>query len=79
MKNSLNGELIVMCVVVEGARAESYHNSYDISHLFLCFCRSDPDRPHTFYDLSKDADQLLSGMELHDGVGFTTVKHWPPK
>jgi hypothetical protein len=75
----MNGELIVSFVAVEGARAESYYNSYDISHLFLCFYRNDPDRPYIFYDISKDADQLLSGMALHDDVGFTTVKHWPPK
>jgi hypothetical protein len=46
-----------------------------------CFCavRTDPDRPYSFYDLSRDSQKLLSGMEVQENVGFTRVAHWPPK
>ena len=56
-------------------------------------CRSDPDRPYSYYDLTKDVDKLLRGMPLQaeKGIsmvkqtplqaekGFSMVKHWPPK
>ena len=38
----------------------------------------DPDRPYSWYDLTKDAKLLLAGMDLSANVGFTKVKHWPP-
>jgi hypothetical protein len=43
------------------------------------FRRSDPDRPYAFYDIVKDAKKLLEGMEVQENVGFTLVKHFPPK
>jgi hypothetical protein len=49
------------------------------AHYFLLFRRTDPDRPFAHYDLSKDAKKLLEGMEVQENVGFTRVKHFPPK
>lgn len=39
---------------------------------------TDPDRPHTFYDLTKDADVLLRGTDVSSKVVFSQIAHWPP-
>jgi hypothetical protein len=39
---------------------------------------TDPDRPHSFYDLTKDADVLLRGTDVSSKVVFSQVRHWPP-
>lgn len=39
---------------------------------------NDPDRPYSYYDLSKDAKKLLAGVGVSHNVGFTVVKHWAP-
>jgi hypothetical protein len=49
------------------------------AHANLVFRRTDPERPFAYYDLSKDAKKLLEGMEVQENVGFTRVKHFPPK
>jgi hypothetical protein len=40
---------------------------------------TDPDRPHSFYDLTKDAEVLLRGMDLSSKVVFSQICHWPPE
>jgi hypothetical protein len=40
---------------------------------------TDPDRPHTFYDLTKDADVLLRGTDVSSKVVFSQIAHWPPQ
>ena len=40
---------------------------------------TDPDRPHTFYDLTKDADVLLRGTDVSTKVVFSQIAHWPPQ
>jgi len=56
--------------------------------LFACDIRSvpeelfdwtDPDHPHSYYDLTKDADELLRGMDMSGKNVFSTLTHWPPK
>jgi len=40
---------------------------------------TDPDRPHSFYDITKDAEALLNGtVDLTTKVVFSQVAHWPP-
>jgi hypothetical protein len=39
---------------------------------------TDPDRPHAFYDLTKDADVLLRGTDVSSKVVFSQIAHWPP-
>jgi len=39
---------------------------------------ADPDRPYSFYDLTKDASKLLKGTKLKAKTGFSRLKHWPP-
>jgi hypothetical protein len=39
---------------------------------------TDPDRPHTFYDLTKDAYVLLRGTDVSSKVVFSQIAHWPP-
>ncbi|GKY91514.1 hypothetical protein MPSEU_000123600 [Mayamaea pseudoterrestris] len=39
---------------------------------------TDPDRPHSFYDLSKDAKILIQGMDVSANTVFSQVAHWPP-
>ena len=46
--------------------------------IFTHIHRADPDRPYSFYDLSKDAEKLLQGTDIKGNVGFSIVKHWPP-
>lgn len=39
---------------------------------------TDPDRPHAFYDLTKDAEVLLHGTDVSSKIVFTQIAHWPP-
>jgi hypothetical protein len=39
----------------------------------------DPDRPHAFYDLTKDAEVLLHGTDVSSKIVFTQIAHWPPE
>lgn len=39
---------------------------------------TDPDRPHAYYDLTKDAQVLLHGQDMSSKVVFSQVAHWPP-
>ena len=39
---------------------------------------TDPDRPHEFYDLTKDAAFLLKGLDVSSKMVFSQVAHWPP-
>jgi hypothetical protein len=39
----------------------------------------DPRRPHAFYDLTKDAEKILEGIDVVDRVIFSQMKHWPPQ
>ena len=39
---------------------------------------TDPDRPHAFYDLTKDAEVLLRGQDVSSRVVFSQVAHYPP-
>ena len=39
----------------------------------------DPRRPHAFYDLTKDAEKILEGIDVGDRVIFSQMKHWPPQ
>lgn len=40
---------------------------------------TDPDRPHSYYDLTKDADELLEGTDISSRTVFSTIRHYPPK
>jgi hypothetical protein len=40
---------------------------------------TDPDRPHGYYDLTKDADDLLQGTDITTKMVFSTLTHWPPE
>jgi hypothetical protein len=40
---------------------------------------TDPDNPHSFYDLTKDADEVLGGLDVSQKRVFSTLRHWPPK
>ena len=40
---------------------------------------TDPDHPHSYYDLTKDADELLRGMDISRKTVFSTLTHWPPE
>ncbi|KAL7519390.1 hypothetical protein ACHAWX_004152 [Stephanocyclus meneghinianus] len=39
---------------------------------------SDPDRSHSYYDLTRDAEQLIGGNEEVCYKAFSRVRHWPP-
>lgn len=39
---------------------------------------TDPDHPHAFYDLTKDAQALIRGSDISQKVVFSQVSHWPP-
>ena len=39
---------------------------------------TDPDRPHAYYDLTKDAEVLLQGHDVTSNVVFSQVAHFPP-
>lgn len=38
----------------------------------------DPLRSHAFYDLTKDADKILEGIDMSNKCVFSQMKHWPP-
>ena len=40
---------------------------------------SDPDRSHSYYDLTRDAEQLIGGNEDLCYRAFSRVRHWPPR
>lgn len=40
---------------------------------------TDHDRPHVFYDLTKDAEVLLRGTDVSSKVVFSKMAHWPPE
>lgn len=40
---------------------------------------TDPDRPHAYYDLTKDAEVLLQGTDVSSKVVFSQVAHYPPE
>ena len=39
---------------------------------------SDPERSHSYYDLTRDAEQLLKGNEDFCQTSFGQIRHWPP-
>ena len=39
---------------------------------------TDPEHPHAFYDLTKDAQALIRGSDISQKVVFSQVSHWPP-
>uniref|UniRef100_A0A7R9WLA2 Uncharacterized protein n=1 Tax=Craspedostauros australis TaxID=1486917 RepID=A0A7R9WLA2_9STRA len=39
---------------------------------------TDPDREYTYYDLTKDADHILTGTRRKARHSFSRVMHWPP-
>lgn len=39
---------------------------------------TDPDRPYSFYDLTKDAAVLLKGIDVSNKVVFSRIVHYPP-
>ena len=39
---------------------------------------SDPHRSHSFYDLTRDAEQLMKGREDICHRAFGQIRHWPP-
>ena len=40
---------------------------------------TDPDRPHAYYDLTKDAEVLLRGSDVSSKTVFSQIAHWPPE
>lgn len=40
---------------------------------------TDPDRPYAFYDLTKDAEKLLAGLDVGSNHVFSVLAHWPPE
>ena len=50
----------------------------DISDLDTrLFNWTDPEKKHTYYDITQDAKKLEGGGTLPEHL-FTTVKYWPP-
>jgi hypothetical protein len=39
---------------------------------------TDPDRPHSYYDLTMDADELIGDLSVHDKLVFSILSHVPP-
>jgi len=39
---------------------------------------TDPERSHSYYDLTRDAEQLLKGNEDACQRAFAQIRHWPP-
>jgi hypothetical protein len=39
----------------------------------------DPLRSHAFYDLTKDAEKILEGIDISNKNIFSQMKHWPPQ
>lgn len=40
--------------------------------------QTDPDRDYEYYDLTKDADHVLTGTNRRAKHSFSRCKHWPP-
>lgn len=40
---------------------------------------TDPEHPHAFYDLTKDANALIRGSDISAKHVFSKVAHWPPE
>lgn len=40
---------------------------------------TDPDKPYTFYDLTKDAKVLLRGTDVSEKKVFSQIAHYPPE
>ena len=40
----------------------------------------DPDKPHSYYDVTRDAREFLEteGIDVEHHYAFTRIKHWPP-
>lgn len=52
----------------------------DHAHLSLSSSlRTDPDQDYGYYDLTKDADHILTGSNRRAKNSFDRVKYWPPK
>ena len=43
------------------------------------FSWTDPDRPHSHYDVTKDLTDILDGSEIKATHLFAKVRHWPPQ
>ena len=41
--------------------------------------RADPDQDYGYYDLTKDAEHILTGSNRRAKNSFDRVKYWPPK
>ena len=41
--------------------------------------RTDPDQDYGYYDLTKDAEHILTGSNRRAKNCFDRVKYWPPK
>jgi len=39
---------------------------------------SDPEKSHSYYDMTRDAEQLLKGDEDMCQSAFAQIRHWPP-
>eukprot|EP00571_Detonula_confervacea_P000752 CAMPEP_0172323196 /NCGR_PEP_ID=MMETSP1058-20130122/48111_1 /TAXON_ID=83371 /ORGANISM="Detonula confervacea, Strain CCMP 353" /LENGTH=1558 /DNA_ID=CAMNT_0013039143 /DNA_START=34 /DNA_END=4710 /DNA_ORIENTATION=- len=39
---------------------------------------SDPERSHSYYDMTRDAEQLMKGDEDMCQTAFAQIRHWPP-
>jgi hypothetical protein len=39
---------------------------------------TDPERPHSYYDLTEDADELIGDRSVRDKLVFSIVSHFPP-
>ena len=39
----------------------------------------DPLRKHAYYDVTKDAEKILEGIDNSGSVIFSQMKHWPPQ
>ena len=47
---------------------------------FMLFYREDPEKPHSYYDLTKDADALMQDEESFDkDKCFSRVRYWQPQ
>jgi hypothetical protein len=49
---------------------------YALEFSRLVYCREDPDKPHAFYDLTKDADALMESREYDKSMCFSKVRTW---
>ena len=40
---------------------------------------ADPERPYSYYDITRDAKFLLDGTDISERIVFSQFAHWPPK